>query len=227
VIRVFIVAESPRARAALENLLLGGGGERRVEVAGSGSNLDSLEDRLADQLDGAEIDGAQIDAALIDTSGEPPESFLPDLNDSALADELPIVLLSDHASPPWLADALRAGVRAVLAASASPEQLYGALQAAAAGLVVLQAADVTAALPAAAGPSTSAPPGELAEPLTRREREVLQMLAAGLGNKEIAARLNISDHTAKFHVASILGKLGASTRTEAVAIGIRRGLVLL
>jgi DNA-binding NarL/FixJ family response regulator len=68
---------------------------------------------------------------------------------------------------------------------------------------------------------------ELPEPLTRREREVLQMLAAGLANKEIAARLNISDHTAKFHVAAILGKLGAATRTEAVALGIRRGLVLL
>jgi DNA-binding NarL/FixJ family response regulator len=53
------------------------------------------------------------------------------------------------------------------------------------------------------------------------------MLAAGLANKEIAARLSISDHTVKFHVASILGKLGASTRTEAVSAGIRRGLVML
>ena len=53
------------------------------------------------------------------------------------------------------------------------------------------------------------------------------MLAAGLSNKEIAARLNISDHTVKFHVASILGKLGAGSRTEAVSLGIRRGLVLL
>jgi DNA-binding NarL/FixJ family response regulator len=53
------------------------------------------------------------------------------------------------------------------------------------------------------------------------------MLAAGLANKEIASRLNISDHTAKFHVASILGKLGATTRTEAVTVGIRRGLLLL
>ncbi len=53
------------------------------------------------------------------------------------------------------------------------------------------------------------------------------MLAGGLANKEIAARLAISDHTVKFHVASILGKLGVSTRTEAVSLGIRRGLVLL
>jgi DNA-binding NarL/FixJ family response regulator len=53
------------------------------------------------------------------------------------------------------------------------------------------------------------------------------MLAAGLANKEIASRLDISDHTAKFHVASILGKLGAASRAEAVTQGIRRGLVLL
>jgi len=75
--------------------------------------------------------------------------------------------------------------------------------------------------------SSAAEIAPLAEPLTKREREVLQMLGSGLGNKEIAARLAISDHTAKFHVASILGKLGASTRAEAVAIGIRRGLLLL
>jgi DNA-binding NarL/FixJ family response regulator len=68
---------------------------------------------------------------------------------------------------------------------------------------------------------------ELAEPLTNRERQVLQMLASGLGNKEIAARLVISEHTVKFHVASILGKFAAGSRTEAVSIGIRRGLVLL
>ena len=91
--------------------------------------------------------------------------------------------------------------------------------------VVLHPTEIPAAFPSAA--PASQPLAELPEPLTRREREVLQMLAAGLANKEIAARLNISDHTAKFHVAAILGKLGAATRTEAVALGIRRGLVLL
>jgi NarL family two-component system response regulator YdfI len=68
---------------------------------------------------------------------------------------------------------------------------------------------------------------EAIEPLTARERDVLQMLSQGLGNKEIAARLKISEHTVKFHVASILGKLGASTRTEAVSVALRRGLILL
>jgi len=63
------------------------------------------------------------------------------------------------------------------------------------------------------------------EALTRRELQVLRMLADGLGNKEIAQQLGISEHTAKFHVAQILAKLGATSRAEAVALGMRRGLV--
>ena len=212
-IRVFIVAASPLARAGLENLLPAG----NVEIVGSGANLDALEQRLSDAL---------IDAVLIDGSSEPPESLLAELADSGLAADLSVVLLLDHLSPTSSAEALRAGVRAVLPTTSSPDQLLAALQAAAAGLVVLHPSDLVAAVPAT-GSAASRPLAELAEPLTRREREVLQMLAAGLGNKEIAGRLNISDHTAKFHVASILGKLGAATRTEAVALGIRRGLVLL
>ena len=69
-----------------------------------------------------------------------------------------------------------------------------------------------------------APPA-LDEPLTAREREVLELLADGLSNKAIAARLAISDQTVKFHVAAICGKLGAPNRTSAVRRGIRRGLV--
>lgn len=68
---------------------------------------------------------------------------------------------------------------------------------------------------------------QVPEPLTPREREVLALLVDGLPNKLIAARLGISDQTAKFHVASICGKLGASNRTEAVRIALRRGLVTI
>jgi DNA-binding NarL/FixJ family response regulator len=67
----------------------------------------------------------------------------------------------------------------------------------------------------------------LAEALTVREREVLDLVAEGLPNKAIATRLNISDQTVKFHVASIAGKLGASNRTEAVWIATRRGLITI
>jgi DNA-binding NarL/FixJ family response regulator len=111
----------------------------------------------------------------------------------------------------------------VLRGDADPQQLALAVEAAANGLVVLDPGEVRAERSSSARPVTL----ELSEPLTVRERQVLQMLAGGLGNKEIASRLKISEHTAKFHVASILGKFGASSRTEAVAIGLRRGLILL
>ena len=65
------------------------------------------------------------------------------------------------------------------------------------------------------------------QPLTRREVEMLGMLAEGLANKNIAVRLQISEHTVKTHVASILTKLDAFSRAEAVAIGARQGLILL
>jgi len=63
--------------------------------------------------------------------------------------------------------------------------------------------------------------------LTKREREIRELIALGLGNKEIAGRLAISDHTAKFHVSQILAKLNAVSRAEAVSIAMRRGLVPL
>ena len=136
-----------------------------------------------------------------------------------------IVILGDGMTPAASADALRAGIRAALPGDISPDQLVTALEAVASGLLVLHPSHANEGLPAGSAPSRAL--DELAESLTRRELEVLQMLAAGLSNKEIAGRLTISDHTVKFHVASILGKLGAGSRTEAVALGIRRGLVLL
>jgi DNA-binding NarL/FixJ family response regulator len=75
-------------------------------------------------------------------------------------------------------------------------------------------------------PERSAPE-DLQEPLTARELEVLEQLAAGLSNKAIGARLGISDQTVKFHVASITGKLGVTNRTEAVRRALRLGLIAL
>jgi DNA-binding NarL/FixJ family response regulator len=77
------------------------------------------------------------------------------------------------------------------------------------------------------GGRTGAPPVEEGTALTPRELEVIRLMAHGLGNKSIARELGISTHTAKFHVASVLGKLGARSRTEAVSLGIRLGLVPL
>jgi two-component system, NarL family, response regulator YdfI len=213
VIRVFIVAASPLARAGLENLLA----SCQMEVAGSFSELDEAAARL---------DDIPADAILVDSTGEPFGPFLDALLASGLASDFNVVLLVEPASLAASTEALREGVRAVLPNDVSPEQLAAALQAASSGLVVLLSTQV----PVSNGFSSGATPralDELAEPLTPRESEVLQMLASGLANKEIAAKLAISEHTVKFHVASILGKLGAASRTEAVALGIRRGLVLL
>ena len=211
-IRVFIVAASPLARAGLENLLA----TREVQVVASGGSIDALAEMLADTAP---------DVVLIDASGEPLDAMMESIASSGLASDVSVVLLGDGMTAAASAEALRAGIRAALPGDISPEQLVSALQAVNSGLIVLHASHADEAL--AAGSAAARPTDELAESLTRREVEVLQMLAAGLSNKEIAARLGISDHTVKFHVASILGKLGAGTRTEAVSLGIRRGLVLL
>jgi NarL family two-component system response regulator YdfI len=212
VIRVFIVAASPLARAGIKNLL----STRDVEVNGSNGTIDALTEML---------DGTAPDVVLVDSSGEPFEPLLESILASGLASDVNMVIVGDAISPGTSVEALRAGIRAALPGDISPEQLVATLQAVANGLMVLHPSLANEALPAGSAPPREL--DELAESLTRRELEVLQMLAAGLGNKEIAARLGISEHTVKFHVASILGKLGAGSRTEAVSLGIRRGLVLL
>jgi two-component system, NarL family, response regulator YdfI len=212
VIRLFIVAPSPLARTGLKNLFA----TPDVEVTGSASDFDSLIDEWAEM---------EADIVLVEASGEQYEALIDSLAASQLASEATIVILSDHFEPRLLTEALRAGIRAILPSDLSSDQLVAALRGVAAGLIVTHPSEVDAMFPA--GELASRPLAELAEPLTPRESEVLQMLASGLANKEIAARLTISEHTVKFHVASILGKLGAGSRTEAVSVGIRRGLVLL
>jgi len=134
----------------------------------------------------------------------------------ARADEVgAAVLLSDEEELVASVRPLRGGF-ALLPTSASADQVIAAIEATAAGLAVVHP-DHTLSL--------STRPSD--DPLTPREREVLHLLAAGLGNKEIAGRLAISDHTAKFHVSQILAKLNAASRAEAVSIAMRRGLVPL
>ena len=216
-ISVFIVAASPLARSGVENLL----SARQIEIAGSAAHLEELDGRLAD---------LSVDVILVDSTGEPFESFFDSLVSSGLASDFSVVVLVEPASLGPTSAALREGVRAVLPNDVSSEQLVAALQAAANGLLVLHPTQAAAQVTTngfASARARARDPNELAAQRTPRESEVLQMLASGLGNKQIAAKLAISEHTAKFHVASILGKLGAATRTEAVSIGIRRGLVLL
>jgi DNA-binding NarL/FixJ family response regulator len=150
------------------------------------------------------------------------------VSDPAMADVLVAEALpADREGPPVLilaegsaaVAALKAGARAVLSPDAPAAQLEATLAAVARGLAVLP----PAALAALAGRE----PVPVEAGLTRREREVLDLLAAGASNKVIARRLNLSFHTAKAHVASVLQKLGAGSRADAVARGARAGLVLL
>jgi len=127
---------------------------------------------------------------------------------------VPIVVLSDEHLTSRL---FRRGVHAILPHDAPAEQIIAALHAASVGLIAVPVEASALVIPAASESEV--------ESLTPREMETLEMLAEGLSNKQIAARLHISEHTAKFHVNSILGKLGAGTRTEAVMRGLRSGLL--
>lgn len=140
--------------------------------------------------------------------------------------EIPIVTLIDDPGPAWAARAIRAGVRAILPRESPSEEIVAAIQSAVSGMVLLDvetAKEIAKYAPSRGAESAT----EIFEELSPREIEVLRLMAEGVGNKEIAIRLGISDHTVKFHISSILAKLGVASRTEAVTQGIRMGLVLL
>lgn len=158
------------------------------------------------------------DVAVWDLGTEPKPA--PDVLASLQEVGVPVVALIPDES--HAAGALSAGVQGLLFRDVDREDLFAALNAVRLGFLVLD--------PALAVARARVPGREgvlLTEDLTPREFEVLQLLAEGLPNKDIADRLAISQHTAKFHVTSILGKLSAQTRTEAVARAARLGLILL
>jgi DNA-binding NarL/FixJ family response regulator len=131
--------------------------------------------------------------------------------------ETPAVLLAAEPGAATLRSAARLKIYSVLPLEVTRTQLVAALSATVAGLAVT--------LPRARSTPEESIPGS--EHLTAREMEVLRLMARGHRNKQLAAMLNISEHTAKFHVSSVMAKLGARTRTEAVTIGVTRGLVAI
>jgi DNA-binding NarL/FixJ family response regulator len=200
VIRLLIAASSAVVRAGLEALAAS---HPAIELAGAFADLSSVEALRPDVI---------LSALPVDELPMPADGIAP-----------AIVLLSGQQQPPWTRDALRLGVRAVLSRDASAGEILAAVEAAASGLAVVDPRDLDGLLSGAPAAAVAAE----APVLTPREIEVLRMMAEGAANKAIAFRLHISEHTAKFHVASILSKLNASTRAEAVAIGIRKGLILI
>jgi DNA-binding NarL/FixJ family response regulator len=201
VIRVVVAARSNVVRAGLES------------VVRSSSTLE-----LAGALDWALINSAGFEATEFQA-----DVLLMDAGD-ALPEQLsqPAVLLLDTSDSVIVGAALRSGIRGVISREATAEEIESAIQAVNAGLVVITAGSLAEFLPEVR-PAAEA----LTEPLSDREIEVLNLIAEGQSNKLIAHGLGISEHTVKTHVASILAKLGAGSRTEAVSQAIRRGLVML
>jgi two-component system, NarL family, response regulator YdfI len=223
-ITVQIIAASAVVRAGLAALI---GADERFEVLGSFATARAAQD---------EGELAEVRADLI----------IAELGDS-LSDEIveratttggtetdgpAIVALIPDWQQKLVGSLLRSGVSAVLPNTATGKEIVAAVEAALAGLIVLprDAFEIFEEMQTTQETnheSTALDLEPLTETLTPRERQVLEMMAEGLGNKEIAWRLQISEHTVKFHVSSILGKLGASSRTEAVTQGLRRGLIMM
>lgn len=203
--RVLVVGEDALARRGLCSLLEAHGAVAVLGDAAPGAELEARLEALApDVLVWDVPDGGPGGAEL-----------------AAATEPVAVPVLALVRGPAQAEEALAAGARAVLPRDADAETLAVAALALRQRLVVL---DEALALPLLQGlPRQATEP----EALTQREREVLRLVAEGLSNRQIAERLAISEHTAKFHVASILAKLGAQTRTEAVVRAARLGLVYL
>lgn len=213
-VRVLIVADDPLARAGLATLLANVSDILVVERISSADDL-----ALAAETHHPDV--------LLWDMGWRPEAGLARLAEAQT--RIPVVaLLEDEADA---LHARRAGARGLLRRDSAPSKMTAALLAAAENLLVLDP-DFLAAVTPQQPPEPPAPQfaGDeppLLEELTPRELEVLRLLAEGLPNKTIAQRLDISEHTVKFHVNSLLGKLSVASRTEAVVRATRLGLIFL
>jgi DNA-binding NarL/FixJ family response regulator len=208
-IRVFVVAPTPMMQAGLRAMLAA----PEMQVVGETSTPGEVI---------AELPG--IDVIVVD------ETLLEDV-ERAMANNangtVALVVLTNND------ERSLAGLRAlslrgwsVVSLDATTAQLQASVVAAAQGLITLPVAFADRLYeqrPVVGAVSL----GTLEEPLTAREREVLELVSQGLSNKLIARRLLISEHTVKFHISSISTKLGASSRTDAVSRGVRRGLITL
>jgi two-component system, NarL family, response regulator YdfI len=206
-IRIAVAATSAVGRSRLETLIRN---QPDFYLAGSFATVSSL----VSFGRSAELDVVVIDADSIDGLQPVPVS------------EAAIVLLTKASDGRSISRLLRSGVRAVLPRASESDEVLSAIYAAYDGLVLLST-PIAENLAAIYGDFLPEAEEDLSEEITARETDVLKMLAEGRVNKDIAARLGISEHTVKFHISSILAKLGASTRTEAVTVGIRRGLIAI
>jgi len=198
-LQVLVVAASPALRAGLVSLL--------------------ASDRLLDPMVAERVElgdaGSAPSAIVVDYSAGEPEEIL------SIAEAFPgSPLVMIGADPASDGPGLSGAPVAYLPGDVDAAALAAAVRAAAVGLIVLDPS-----VAGATGIHAHTRTSDNAETLTTREREVLLLVAEGLPNKAIARELGISEHTAKFHVGSLLGKLGAASRTEAVTLATRRGIL--
>jgi two-component system nitrate/nitrite response regulator NarL len=203
IIRVMVVAGYPSLRAGLRALLAH---ER---------------DMLAVESDSALHDQSSAPDVIVADAGSAVEETL-----EGLAEAFPrAAFLLVGGDPGVDGPGLKSGPVGYLAPNVEGATLATAVRGLAQGLTVIDPALIVASgvhVHSRTHPATSVAPGEA---LTSRERQVLELVAAGLPNKTIARELGISEHTAKFHVGSLLAKLGAASRTEAVTLATRRGIL--
>lgn len=213
--RVLVIAPSAVVRAGLAALV---GASPALEVVAQSAGVATLAQSM---------EATRPDVVLLAMESHDDDVIAALLALTAGPSGIGVVVLADVPGAAWAAEMLRAGARALLPRDASGEAIVAAVAAAAAGLVVLHPDAAYSLLPLVPQAPARGFPSPADQALTPREIEVLGMLAEGLGNKTVARRLGISEHTVKFHVGSILTKLNASSRTEAVTLGARRGLIML
>ena len=207
--RVVIAAARPSIRAGLRAML-----ERYSE-------FEVAEARQPRNLE-ADAEPRAADVIVVDLDGEAPMSVAEVIEQVR---GIPLVIVGAGAEELRAAAPDRRGV-VVVAEEVGAEELAVAVRAASLGFVAV-GPDVVRLPPLDPQPSFPALDAAAIDALSDREREVLGLLAEGLANKRIAQALQISEHTVKFHVSAILSKLGAASRTEAVTLAARRGLLAL
>jgi NarL family two-component system response regulator YdfI len=208
---VLVVAASPAVRVGLAAVLASQPGLTVLESTARPAEL-------GDSVESIEPDVVVLALGPGDPLVLPAVASSPD----AAVRSPPVLVIGDDPAAGWVGRALRSGARGALPRTASTDQIVGAVLAVSAGLVVREPMD-------ADSPAQRVPMAlDTAVPsLTRREIEILGLLAEGLGNRAIATRLAISEHTVKSHITSIFTKLKVSTRAEAVADAARLGLIML
>ena len=209
-LRLLVVDTDPLARAGLAALLTD---QPALLVVGQIEESERLQ---------AELDVYQPDVVIWDLGWEPEEGLslleeMPTGDENAATFFVVLVPNEQSAAAAWLA-----GAQGTLFRNVAIERLIAAVKGVASGLVVGEPELLATVMPPALGQEPA-----LEEALTPREMEVLQLLAEGFSNKAIGRQLDISDHTVKFHVNAIMGKLGAESRTAAVVQATRLGLILL